>query len=558
MRAAQLRLEDLFEVDSTGGIFRFAGERVVLLDAVALGLLRTQLVQDFGERVARGILTRLGYSHGWRIAEAIRETLPWDDQHEWQSAGGRLHRLKGMVRFEPVQDAQRKGPEPLADALWFDSYEAEQHLTHLGQSKEPVCWSLCGFASGYLSAATGKDVYCIEESCVGCGDSVCRMLGRTREEWGEEIEPHLPFYEKDCLEASLRSLRDEIKQTEARLRATKKKLKEKTKDTDPSGLIAQSQAMQQVLQLAQRTATVDTPILIYGETGVGKERIAQLIHDRSPRQAGPFVAINCAALPDQLLESELFGFDEGAFTGASHARAGLFEAAQGGTLFLDEIGEISPALQVRLLRVLQERKVRRLGENHDRPVDIRILSATHRDLHQAVQAGHFREDLLYRLRVIELHIPPLRERADDILPLARAKLKEAAQRFQRDVTDFTPAVARQLLRYTWPGNVRELQNAMERAVVFAEETCIDLHDMPEEIEQAKTKTLPTLPTIKPPSWDTTSRTQQTLAEIEKEHILAVLHHTQNNKTEAAKRLGIGIATLFRKLKAYQEETLQEP
>lgn len=553
MRAEDLRLEDLLNLDATGGIFRFAGERIVLMDAVALGLLRAQLIQTFGERVARGILTRLGYSHGWRIAEALRETLPWDSEREWQIAGGRMHRLKGMVRFEPVQEAQRTEPVPLADALWFDSYEAEQHILHLGQSKEPVCWSLCGFASGYLSAVTGKDIYCIEESCVGCGDAVCRMIGKTREAWGETITPHLPYYEKDCLEASLRTLRDEIKANEALLRTRPKKRPERTAPPNANGILAHSHAMQQVLHLAERAAVVDASILVYGETGVGKERIARFIHEHSTRQAGPFVALNCAALPDTLIESELFGFSQGAFTGATHARAGLFEAAQGGTLFLDEIGEISPALQVRLLRVLQERKVRRLGEHHDREIDLRILSATHRDLSAAVTDGSFREDLFYRLRVIEIYIPPLRQRPDDILPLARAQLQDAAHRFQRKIRDLTPAAARQLLRYPWPGNIRELHNAIERAVVFADADCIDLHDLPDEIQHTKHKPTPYPTSANQPPWSPAQPTQhRTLADVEKDHILAVLHDAQYNKTEAAKRLGIGVATLFRKLKSYQE------
>jgi two-component system response regulator HydG len=249
------------------------------------------------------------------------------------------------------------------------------------------------------------------------------------------------------------------------------------------------------------------------------------------------VAINCGAVPEGLLESELFGHVKGAFTGASQDRAGLFEAAQGGTLLLDEIGEVSPAMQVKLLRALQEHEVRRVGENKTRHVDVRVLAATNRDLPAEVRAARFRQDLYYRLRVVEIRVPPLRERREDILALARELLGRAAERARRKLSGFTPAAANQIVRYGWPGNVRELENAMERAAVLAKGTRVDVGDLPEEIaftvasNYAATELRP-------------------LADVERDYILAVLQANQGNKNRTAEQLQIGIATLYRKLKQY--------
>jgi two-component system response regulator HydG len=547
MRADKLRLEDLLETDPEGGVFRFAGQRTLLVDALAFGLLRAQLVKTLSMHGARALLTQLGYAHGWRSAQAIRHTVNWQSEREWRIAGGRLHRLQGMVSFEPVRSSESLEPA-FARAIWKDSYEAEQHLVHLGLHHEPVCWSLCGFASGYLSAATGEEIYCIEESCVGAGDAVCRMVGRTRTDWGETIESHLPYYERDCLQEALERTRRDLRQLEAKLRSKRQLLAASERQVEQDGMIVRSAEMESVVAVATRAAHVDTTVLILGETGVGKERLARLIHKRSPRAAAPFIAINCGAIPETLLEGELFGYAKGAFTGAIQHRPGLFEAAHGGTLFLDEIAELSPQLQVRLLRVLQQRTVRRLGENKDREIDVRLLSATHRDLRAGVAAGSFREDLLYRLRVVEIVIPPLRDRRDDILPLARMHLASTSKRFARKVSEMSSDVARRLVEYDWPGNVRELFNAVERAVVFADESCLQLEDLPSELRELEKQT----PERPEHSLAIPLPTGVTLAEMERTFILQTLEQTGGNKAAAARQLDIGVATLFRKLKRYAQ------
>jgi transcriptional regulator with PAS, ATPase and Fis domain len=296
--------------------------------------------------------------------------------------------------------------------------------------------------------------------------------------------------------------------------------------------------MRQVVDLTRRVAKVDSTVLITGESGSGKERVARLVHEESTRSAGPFIAVNCGAITETLLESELFGHARGAFTGATQDRPGLFEAANSGTLLLDEVGEVSPAMQVKLLRALQEREIRRVGENRSRQIDVRIVTATNRDLGQAVAGGSFRQDLYYRLKVVELHVPPLRERRDDVLPLARVLLAEAALRMKRKISGLAPGVADQLLRYDWPGNVRELENSMERAVALARGRRVELVDLAEEVRQAVPRPRPAGGTVRP------------LDEIEKEYILAALQQNGGNQTHTALQLRIGAATLYRRLKAY--------
>jgi transcriptional regulator with PAS, ATPase and Fis domain len=262
------------------------------------------------------------------------------------------------------------------------------------------------------------------------------------------------------------------------------------------------------------------------------------VHEESTRVAGPFIGINCGAITESLLESELFGHARGAFTGANQDRPGVFEAANGGTLLLDEIGELSPGMQVKLLRVLQEREVRRVGENKTRPIDVRVVAATNRDLASGVSGGAFRQDLYYRLKVVELHVPSLRERREDIVPLGRILLAAVAQRMKRKVNTLTSRAADQLLRYEWPGNVRELENAMERAVALARGERVELEDLPEEVRGALPK--PVL----------ASGTVQPLESVEREYILAALKHNEGNQTRTAEQLHIGSATLYRKLKRY--------
>jgi two-component system response regulator HydG len=305
-------------------------------------------------------------------------------------------------------------------------------------------------------------------------------------------------------------------------------------------LVAKSSAMRRVLDLAARVAPSDATVLITGESGTGKERLARFLHDRSKRTKGPFLAINCGALPESLLESELFGHVKGAFTGASADKKGLFEAATNGTLFLDEIGETSLQVQVKLLRALQEHSVRPVGSTKDVHVNARIIAATNRDLESMVGERTFRKDLFYRLKVVPLEVPPLRDRREDILPLARQFIGRACKEHSCGPCSLSPEVLDLFMAYNWPGNVRELENAIERAVLLAEgKPRIEPGDLPPE-------------TRGQPSGSRASAPDQilTLEEVERRHILATLDRLGDNRTETAKALGIGENTLWRKLKGY--------
>ena len=539
MQAEDLAHEELLQLDPEGGVIRFAGQRALLLDAVAMGVLRKYLVDNFGLTAARAVLTQFGFAHGWRMAEAMETQFNWDSADDWRRAGPRIHTLAGLFLLESG------GKDPLSreGAMLVSSYEAEQHLLHFGRADAPVCWTICGLTSGYLSKTTGREIYVLEDRCMSKGDAACHLLGRTREEWGDEHAEELRFFDQtrltECLDVSLRRVVETLKRSERKLREHRRALVHIVPDiAEPLGAVARSPAMVQLVDLTRRVAKVDSTVIITGESGSGKERIARLIHDESPRASGPFISVSCGAITETLLESELFGHARGAFTGATHDRPGLFEAAAGGTLLLDEIGEVSPGMQVKLLRVLQEREVRRVGENKSRKVDVRVVAATNCNLGQAVIAGSFRQDLYYRLKVVELHVPSLRARRADLLPLARVLLAEAATRMKRSVMDITPRAADQLLRYDWPGNVRELENTMERAVALAQGNRVEFDDLPEEVRHAAPVAILADRNVKP------------LSVVEKEYIVAALELNGGNQTMTAKQLHIGSATLYRKLKSY--------
>lgn len=539
MRAEDLDHGELLELDPEGGVIRFAGQRAVLLDAVAMGLLRKYLVENFGLTAARAVLTQFGFAHGWRMAEAMQTQFKWDSDTDWRGAGARILTLEGLFRVESG------GSDPLSKqgSLLVASYEAEQHLLHFGRADAPMCWTICGFTSGYLSRTAGEEIYVLEDRCMGKGDAACHLFGRTRAEWGDERAGELRFFEptrlKECLDVSLQRVTETLKVAEQKIDEHRRALSRMARDVEePLGIVARSAAMRLLVDLARRVAKVDSTVLITGESGSGKERVARLVHEESTRAAGPFIAVNCGAITETLLESELFGHSRGAFTGAAQDRPGLFEAANGGTLLLDEVGEVSPGMQVKLLRALQEREVRRVGENRSRPVDVRIVAATNRDLAHGVAGGTFRQDLFYRLRVVELHVPALRERREDMLPLARVLLGVAALRMKRKISRLAPHAADQILRYEWPGNVRELENTMERAVALARGSRIEIEDLPEEVRQAIPR-----PAV-------TGGTVRLLDDVEKEYILAALEVNGGNQTRTAEQLGIGSATMYRKLKSY--------
>jgi transcriptional regulator with PAS, ATPase and Fis domain len=304
------------------------------------------------------------------------------------------------------------------------------------------------------------------------------------------------------------------------------------------GIVAESQAMQEVVSLIDRAARRDTAVLLVGESGTGKELLSRAIHRKSPRSNGPFVAVNCSAIPDTLLESELFGHRRGAFTDAREDQPGLFQSANRGTLFLDEIGDMAPALQAKLLRVLQEREVQPLGASAPVAVDVRVVTATHRDLDERVRQERFRQDLLYRINVVEVWVPPLRDRLDDLAPLVAHLLDKLGARLELSGCTVSADAMTAFTRYPWPGNIRELENVIERALVLGSGVTIGLEDLPDRL------------TRRPASMARSSAGRR-LIDVERDHIRRTLETVGGNKAAAARALDVNRKTLYRKLRQHR-------
>ena len=307
-------------------------------------------------------------------------------------------------------------------------------------------------------------------------------------------------------------------------------------------IVGASPAIEELRELLARVAVVDATVLLMGETGTGKELVARGIHRASPRRKGPFVAINCAAVPDNLLEAELFGHTRGAFTDARSERRGLFEVAFGGTLFLDEVSELSLHLQPKLLRALEERVIRPVGASREVPLDVRIVAATNRDLARLVREGRFREDLYYRLRVVDVTVPPLRDRGEDVLLCAQHFVHAYSRAFGKEIEGISSDVARILLEYRWPGNVRELKNSIERAIALARTRCVAVEDLPEALRRFRDAPARPTPDAGP---------IESLEAVERRHIARVLDATHGNRTAAAAILGMNRRTLQRKAARYR-------
>ena len=338
----------------------------------------------------------------------------------------------------------------------------------------------------------------------------------------------------------LRTVADKVSQSQRLARSNLALQKQLNERFGFEGVIGNSPLMHSVVERLRQIAPTSATVLITGESGTGKEVVAREIHNRSKRKNGPFIAINCAAVPEQLLESELFGHAKGAFTDAKTSRQGLFQQASGGTLFLDEIGEMALALQPKLLRSLQERKVRPVGAESEVSIDVRLVCATNRELEEMVEAKAFREDLYYRINVIHTPLPPLRARGGDVLLLAQHWLRHYAAVFDKKVVGLTAAAAERMMAYDWPGNVRELGNCLERAVALAHFEEIQVEDLPEKIRSQQPRRSNTLSGSDVPEL-------LTLEEVERRHVIRVLEACHGNRTDAAKILGLDRKTLYRKL-----------
>jgi transcriptional regulator with AAA-type ATPase domain/predicted hydrocarbon binding protein len=431
-------------------------QRMVILQAEALGELRRGLITALGQDRAKALLTRMGFAAGARDACIIRKTHPDTDPIDLFKLGPRLHNLTGIVNVKPLKmriDVATGACE--GDFIWEDSMEARIHREVCGPASEPACWMQVGYASGYTSELFGKFVLYKETACAAMGGPHCHIVGRPLSEWGQATS-ELAFFDQ----SSIRGVAD---------------VSPRPVDTSqfgivgyamPGKLIGGSDAFQKACGLVDKVARSNVTVMLLGETGVGKEVFARRIHRLSERSDKAFVAINCAAIPENLIEAELFGVERGAFTGAARSRSGRFERAHEGTLFLDEVGELSAAAQAKLLRAIQEGEFERVGDSHLRRVDVRIIVATNVDLKQAIYNRQFREDLYYRLCTYPILIPPLRDRRADIPLLVRHFVDMYSRLHSKTILGVTSNAGEILGNYNWPGNIRELQNVIERSVIL--------------------------------------------------------------------------------------------
>jgi DNA-binding NtrC family response regulator len=432
--------------------------RMLLVHAEAQAMLRKELIDSLGMERAQGLLTRMGYASGVRDAELARTRAQQASDVEAFMTGPRLHTLEGIVRVQPVRiEIDRAAGRFYGEFLWENSWEGQWHRHFYGTHSEPVCWTQIGYSCGYASAFMGRPILFQEVECVGMGQPSCRIVGKPVEEW-PDADRHMRFFAPEPIAEQLLELQTQVGQLRSTIGESQ---------LLGSDMIGNSPGFKAACELLRSAAPSRIAVLLLGETGVGKEQFARALHRMSPRREQPFVAVNCAAIPNELLEAELFGVEKGAFTGALVARPGRFERADGGTLFLDEVGDLPLPAQSKLLRVLQEGEVERLGETRARKVDVRLVAATNQRLAQRVKEGRFRSDLYYRLNAYQIDIPPLRERKEDISPLARHFLEKYAAINGKKLRGFTDLAKRALLSYAWPGNIRELQNMIERGVILA-------------------------------------------------------------------------------------------
>jgi two-component system response regulator HydG len=538
MRAEDLRAIETLGHDPEQGFPLFGSTRLIIMGMEPMARLHKDMIHRMGEDSAAKMCLRYGYEAGLGIATSLAGMYQWDDDLEWFKAGSLMRQVSGLAQEElDVLEFDKAKGRLLFKGRWIHSMEAEVWRQEYNGSSHPVCSILAGKASGYASAVWGSEVLVRETTCAAQGHGYCTFEGRPVEDWGLDPQAMRNYLSLDTVEEEVQRLKSALEKTREKARKQSAEIERlrlgQANDPDEEGLVYRSPAMARVLELARKVAPSTTTVLIHGETGSGKEVLARYLHEHSGREQQPFLAINCAALPPNLLESELFGHVKGAFTGADRNNTGLFVEAGEGTLFLDEVGELPIELQAKLLRALQEREVRPVGGSKDQPIKARIIAASNRELKDMVSRGEFREDLYFRLAVIPMHIPPLKERRQDILPLARFFLA----RYGPGSAGFSPEAVRQMQNHSWPGNVRELENAIEYAVVLAGNERITPQHLPQSITAVSGDPMSALAADLPSQ-----------EELLQRYTDLVLEQTNGNKAKAARILGIGTNTLWRRLK----------
>ncbi|WP_332461638.1 sigma 54-interacting transcriptional regulator [Denitrificimonas caeni] len=437
-----------------------AEQRSVLMGLGALSSFRKEILTTLGQERGKGFFMRLGYFSGAKDAELARNLGQDSNIEQAFLIGPLLHSLRGMVKAIPL--ALEYDPEKqhfYAEFEWIDSFEVEICRSAFGQLNEPVCWILLGYACAYTSHFAGMDIQYREVECCGQGDHRCRIVGKVATEWPDHEEFSYLFREAPLI--------DELYKLQSRIADLELSLSSNTDNMHPA--LGEAPPFTSALKMIDRGANSEVTMLLLGETGTGKEVLARRVHSMSKRHDKPFVAVNCAAIPPELIESELFGVEKGAYTGATQSRQGRFERANSGTIFLDEIIELSPRAQAALLRTLQEGEIERVGDSQTRSIDVRVVAATNEDLAEAVKSGRFRQDLFYRINAYTVVIPPLRQRKNDIVLLAEHFRKRYEKHYKKTTSGFTDFAMQALHSHDWPGNIRELENAVQRGIILTDE-----------------------------------------------------------------------------------------
>jgi len=556
MQTEDFHLFGLLEFRPDEGTIYCKDERMLVWTASAFGALQKQLIARLGIDEARKMMRQFGYCHGFHSYLTAEQLF--GKKHEGSSIGPRFHEVMGFLKNVNTHVVEGVNPPSFRlETNYRGSMEVEQFLINFSKSKIPVCWWAVAFASGYCSAAFELEIYYKELRCAAQGDTVCDVVGRDAAQWGDEAATLRVDYGFASAEEAekfrdqqfelhrqwhLRRQQAQGDRSGSARRSEEISLRERlTGWAEESGFIVREEAMWEALEHAVCVAKLNTPVLVHGETGTGKEFVVNLIHQQSARACRPLVSINCAALTETLLESELFGHVRGAFTGAVADKQGLFELADEGTLFLDEIGEMPLSIQAKLLRVLENGEIRRVGSTQITRVNLRILAATHRDLQTLAEKGQFRQDLYFRLNSFVIELPALRERRDSIPAMVQRFMREVSIDFDKRIDAVSPEVMSKLMAYNWPGNVRELKHAIERAVVVARGEVINVSDLPSEVVGVTKND-------RAPGPDVKKRVD--LKGGERQIIINTLAQHGGNRMATATALSISATTLWRKMRRY--------
>jgi DNA-binding NtrC family response regulator len=535
---------------------------LALFHQSTLSSMLRELIDKLRMQDACGLITRMGYASGSRDADIAKKLRPNQSLQDTFLAWPQLRAIQGSAAIQPVfVEVNIDTGHFYAEARFSGSFEVNAQLAEYGMASGGVCWMQTGYASGFASTFMGSPALFKEVECQASGHRNCRMIGKSLTMWdADEIEDELSAYPTSWYKHII-----PIKPRTKHPKSAGTILAQKNIADMPKNMIGASSSFVSTCGMLHKVAGTRATVLFLGETGVGKEIFAQTLHQLSNRKDRAFIPINCAAIPDGLIEAELFGVEKGAFTGATESRQGRFERAHGGTLFLDEVDTLTLEAQVKLLRAIQENEIERVGDTTTRKVDVRLIAATNMDLQAAVKNNTFRADLLYRLNIFPIQIPPLRERREDIPLLMQHFLHNYARLYGKRINEFTENAADALYRYDYPGNIRELENMIERAVILAgdDQLIQTIHLFASESlsqfvpSKSAKKTGPGNPatvdkTVYSTILDEMISRQASLKSVEEELMKKTLLGADGNMVKAAKALGLSRAQL-----AYRSRNIQE-